>query len=85
MLNSGRIISSLLAVLGLRTFSQYLIAFWSRPEAANGVTSDKFVRPIVPDKCIKFCDPCLNRSREIPLEAVGGGIFEFFDITYARK
>ena len=34
--------------------------------------------PIVPDKPVKFRDPSLNRSREIPSEAVGGGIFDRF-------
>ena len=29
-----------------------------------------FVRPIIPDKCIKLGDSCLNRSREIPPAAV---------------
>ena len=29
-----------------------------------------FMGPIVHDKCIKFGDPCLNRSQEIPPEAV---------------
>ena len=31
--------------------------------------------PIVSDKCVEFGDPRLNRSREIPPKAVGGGIF----------
>ena len=57
---------------------QCLIAFCSRPEAASDVMSGRFVRPIVLDKCVKFCDPCLNRSREIPPEAVGGSIFDSF-------
>ena len=29
-----------------------------------------------PGKRVKFCDPCRNHSREIPPEAVGGGIFD---------
>ena len=38
----------------------------------------RFVRPIVPDKCVKFRDPCLNRCLEIPSEAAGSGIFNSF-------
>ena len=34
------------------------------------------------DKCVKFRDPCLNLSRQIPPEAVGGGIFEFFSLNF---
>ena len=60
------------------TFVQYLIAFCSRPEALSDVISSRFVRPIVLNKCLKFCDPCLNHFREIPPEAVGGGIFDSF-------
>ena len=34
------------------------------------------MRPVVFDDNLKFRDPSLNRSREIPLEVVGGGIFD---------
>ena len=64
--------------LFLRTFVQYLIALWNRHEPASSVISGTFVGPIVPDKPVKFRDPCLNHSREILPEAVGGGIFQFF-------
>ena len=37
-----------------------------------------FVRPIILDACVKLRDPCLNRSRRIPPEAVRGGIFDSF-------
>ena len=57
---------------------QYLIAFGSRLEKASSVISVIFVVPIVLDKRVKFRDPQLNRYREIPPEAVGGGIFEVF-------
>ena len=36
----GELLDSLLAVPVLRTFLQYLIAFYSRPEAASDVVSD---------------------------------------------
>ena len=70
-LNNGRIIRLFVrpepfCVL----FLQYLIAFCIKPEAASDVTSDTFMRQIVLDKCVKFHDPCLNCSREIPPEAV---------------
>ena len=61
-------------------FNCKVIAFGSRIEVISGVISSTFVGPIVPDKHVKFCDPRLNRSREIPpeAEAVGGGIFDGF-------
>ena len=37
--------------------------------------SDRYVRLTVQEKCVKFCDPRLNRSGEIRPEAVGCGIF----------
>ena len=55
---------------------QYLIAFYSRPEADSGVISGRFVRLIVPDKCLKYCNPYLNLSGEIRPEAIGGDIFD---------
>ena len=59
-------------------FVQYLITFCSQPEAAGVVISGLFVWPVVLDKYVKFHDPSLNRSREIPSEAGGGGIFDCF-------
>ena len=38
--------------------------------------------PLVLDKRVKFHDPRLNRSREIPLEAVGGGVFDCFTYNF---
>ena len=61
---------TLLAAPVLRIFVQYLTAFCSRSEAASDVISSTFVGPIVPDKCVKYRDIHLNRSREIPPEAV---------------
>ena len=54
------------------------MTFCSLPETASDFICGKFVRPIVLDKCVKCGDPCLNRSPEIPPEAVGGGIFGRF-------
>ena len=48
----------------LRTFVQYLITFCSRLKAASKVISGKFVGPVVLNKCLKFHDPSLNRSRK---------------------
>ena len=62
----------------LRTFVQYLIAFFSRPEVASDVISGNFVGPIVHDTPVKFRDPRLNRYREILPAAVGSGIFDRF-------
>ena len=36
-----------------------------------------FVGPVVLDKRVKVNDPSLNRSRALPPEAAGGGIFNF--------
>ena len=69
---------SLLAGPVLRTFVQYSIAFCTRQEAANDVMSGLFVRLIVPNKIVKFRDPCLNRSREIRPKAIGDGSFDRF-------
>ena len=33
---------------------------------------------VVPDKSVKFRDPCSKLSREVPPEAVGGGILDSF-------
>ena len=44
-------------------------------EAATDVISGTFVEPVLLDKRVKFHDNSLNRSSEIPPEAVGGGIF----------
>ena len=57
---------------------QYLISFCSRPEAASDVISDSFVGPVVLDQYVKFRGPSLERSREMPHEAVGSGIFDNF-------
>ena len=57
---------------------QYLAAFCRRPAAASGVIYGRFVRKLVPDKYVKFRNLRFNRSREIPPEAIGGGIFDSF-------
>ena len=67
----------------LHILVQYLIRFYSLPEAASNVISfGWFVWPIVLDldKCVKFCGPSLSHSREIPLQAVIGGIFDSFSL-----
>ena len=70
----------------LRIVVQYLIAFCSQTEAASDVIPSSFVRLVVRDKCAKFGDPRLTRSREIRPEVVGGGIFDIFlTITSDRK
>ena len=44
-------------------------------ETVSDVISDKFVEPVIYNKCVTFCDPHLNCSREILPEDVGGDIF----------
>ena len=51
------------------TFVQYLFAFYSRPEATSDVISDTFVGPVISDNRVKFGDPRINLSREIPPDA----------------
>ena len=52
-----------------------------RPEAAGDVISGVFMGPVVLNKCVKFNEPSFNRSRKIPPEAVGGGIFDCLSST----
>ena len=56
---------SLPAAYVLCTFVQYLIAFYSRPEAASNVISGEILRQIVSDKTVKFGDSMSNDSRYI--------------------
>ena len=49
-----------------------------RPEMASDVISGRFVGPVAPDNRVKFGDPRLKLSREIPPEAVSRGIFDCF-------
>ena len=53
-MNSGQIITLWPARRVLRSFVQYLIVFFSRPEATSDVVSGMLVRPIVPNKHAKF-------------------------------
>ena len=55
---------------------QYLVTFCSRPDRDSDVISSKLVGPIVYDTFVKFRDPRLNRSPEIPPEAVGDVVFD---------
>ena len=52
---------------------------FTQPTGSNSdVISSGFLRPVVPDKHMKFGDPRLNLSRDISPEAVGGVIFGLF-------
>ena len=51
------------------------------PERASYVISGTFVWPIVRYRPVKFRDPGLNSSREIPLEAVEGVLCGRFSIV----
>ena len=62
---------------------QYLIEFCSRLEAASEVISNNCTKPIISNECVKFIDSRLNRSPEIPPNAIRGGIFDcFFRINF---
>ena len=50
-------------------FCAVLVGFCSRPGATSDVISGRFVGPVVSNNCVKFGDPRLNLSQEIPLEA----------------
>ena len=54
---------------------QYLFAFCSQPEATSDLISGGFVGPVVSHNLVKFGDPCLNLSREIPPEAAFSRVF----------
>ena len=42
--------------------------------------------PVIPDNRVKFGDPRINLSQEIPPEAAGGGIFDcFFHCSFRLK
>ena len=71
-------INSLPAAPVLRTFVQYLVTFCSRPDDASDFISGSIWGPIIPNKPVKCRDPCLNHSREIAPDGVGGGIFDSF-------
>ena len=65
---------------------QYLIAFFSRLEAASDIISGSFVRPIVSDKRLRLHNPHFSLYPEIQAEAVGGGRFDvLFAITAEGK
>ena len=51
------------------TFVTYLVTFCSRLEAPSDVLWSVCVGLVIPDKRLKFGDPRLNPSREIPSEA----------------
>ena len=64
---------SLPAAPVLRTCVQYLIAVCSRPEAAIGLVSGRFlglIQIVPPDKRVKFRDPRLKYSGEIQPKGV---------------
>ena len=56
---------------------QYSDALFSRPTAASNVWFGKFVRLIVCNNNVKFCDPRLSHCLEIRPKAIGDGILEF--------
>ena len=64
---------------------QYLITFCRRPEATSEVMYGLFVRPVALDESVKLHDPSLNRSPEIPTEAVGGDIFDCFLYNFRHE
>ena len=61
----AELFNSLPAASTLRTFVQYLIAFYSRPEAAADVIFGVTVDCVGADVRVKVCDPMLNGSRAI--------------------
>ena len=85
-LNRGLIIRLFADRTRLRNLMQYLTEFCSREEAASDVISGRFVKLIVRDKSIKFCDPRKNIYEGIRPEAVGGAIFDsFIAVTSDRE
>ena len=78
MLNIGRIIQLFAAPAVLRTFFAVFNCILQPTGKHCDIIAGSFVRPIVFDEGEKFRDPCPNRSREIPPEVVGCGIFDSF-------
>ena len=74
-LNNGRIIRLFGRPGQFAHFCAAFYTFCSQQEAANGVISDMFVKPIVADKLVKLGNSNLNLSREIAPETVRCGIF----------
>ena len=66
----------------MRIFCRFPNLDKCRSEAAGGIISGLFVGPIVLDMFVKFHDPSLNHSREIPPEAVRGGVFDCFPYNF---
>ena len=66
------------------TFVQYFncILQLTGPEATSDVASGRCVGPVIPDNRVKFGDLRTNLSREIPPEAVRGGIFYVFGCSF---
>ena len=82
----AKIFDSLQAGSISRTFVQCLNAFCSQQEAASDVISGKFVRLIVPNKCVKFWDTHLKYSGEIRPKAIEVRIIDsIFTITSDPK
>ena len=67
-------------------FGRFSIFDKCRPEVPGDVISDMSMGPTVADKRVKSGSPGTSSSRQMPLEAVAGGIFDsFFTITFDRK
>ena len=67
-------------------FSVVFSSFLQPTGRSCDAISGRFVGPLFLDKPVKFHDPSLNRSREIPPVDVGGGIFDSFPpLTSDRK
>ena len=81
LLNSGLIRLFVRPAPFCATFVQHLITFCSRKSRYSDVISGKLVRPVVLDKLVKYRDPSLNRSREIPPEAAIGVTFDSFSLA----
>ena len=85
-LNGGKIIRLLANQTRFTQFYAIFNCVLQPTGAASDVISGRFMGPIGPDKNVKFDGHRTSDSREIPPEAIGGGIFDgFFTITSDRK
>ena len=55
---------------GRTRFAHFCAVFNCILQLTRNIIPGRFVKPIFLDKCVTFCDPCLNYSQEISPEGV---------------
>ena len=70
MFNRGRSVRLVARWSLFRTYTQYSVAVYIRPEAVSDVVHGSCISLAVANKRVQFRDPCLNRSGKILPKAV---------------